>query len=206
MYVKSIRDAPLFDHHKYKIMKFTSSVLLLFISLFLHAQEEGNEMFLVEFDEFEVPQQDLIRSLENSTAMPFMAPDLNGKQQFLGDFQNQVVFVYFWNGDCVSCIEHIQSLNLLHEDEADNLKIIGIVDEKKAAAKKLAMERDVHFPTLYNGKMLGEAAYGIELGYPRLFAIDGSGVIQKVIPAKTMKQKEGIYMQLKNLYESIDGK
>ena len=187
-------------------MKHLTTIALLFISLFLYSQVDTDETFLVQLDEFEIPTQDLIRSLENSKAMPFMAPDLSGKQQFLGDFQGQVVFVYFWNSDCTSNSGHIESLNLLHEENADQLKIIGIVDEKKEEAKILVNERGVEFPTLYNGKMLGEAAYGIELGYPRLFAIDSNGIIHKVIPAKTLNQQEAIYMQLKNLYKSIDGK
>lgn len=183
------------------------NILVLFflvISFYSFAQEKNESGFFeVTFDEFSLPTKDLINSLENSKAMPFMAPDVNGKEQFLGNYKGKTVLVYFMNKDCSSCFQQIASLNLIQEELKNNVQIIGIMDESKEEAKTLCEQNGITFPTLYNGKLLGEAAYGIELGYPRLFAIDKNGVIKHVIPSSSLADKSDIYLHIKNLIKLV---
>lgn len=187
-------------------MKKILVLFFLVISVMSFAQEKNEAGFFeVTFDEFSLPTKDLITSLENSKAMPFMAPDVDGKQQFLGDYKGKTVIVYFMNKDCSSCFQQIASLNLIQDELKKDVQVIGIMDEAKEEAKVLCEQNGITFPTLYNGKLLGEAAYGIELGYPRLFAVDKNGVIKHVIPSATLANKSDIYLQLKNLIKLVQG-
>ncbi len=167
------------------------------------AQEEDQPYFLVTFDEFSPPTQDLILSFEGKEPMAFLANDINGVEHYLKNYKGKVVFVYFWKGDCTTCLSQIASLNLLHKEESDRLQIISFVDESKEEATLLAQQNGVEFPVLTNGKLLGEAAYGIELGYPRLFAIDVDGKVTTVIPQATLEGQSDIYLQLKDLLDKV---
>lgn len=179
---------------------------LLMCCFWAQAQEEGQQYFQVTFDEFSPPTQDLIMSFEGKEPMAFMANDIKGVQYFLKDFKGKVVFVYFWNGNCPSCLLHVNSLNLLQKEESTKLQIISFVDEAKEEATLLAQQNGVEFPVLTNGKLLGEAAYGIELGYPRLFAIDAEGKVVTVIPQAALEGKSDIYLLLKDLLDKVSTK
>ena len=53
-------------------------------------------LYALTFKEFEPAVRDVIRSLEGASTMPFLAPDINGVETFLGDFKGQIVFIYFF--------------------------------------------------------------------------------------------------------------
>ena len=194
-------------------MKFQNSLQLfiviccLFTSISLYGQEplEGT-FFQVEFEAFSPPTQDLIMSFEGKEPMPFLANDIYGTEHYLKNYTGKVVFVYFWNGDCTTCLSQISSLNLLNTEEKARLQIISFADEAKAEATVLSETNGVEFPVLTNGRLLGEAAYGIELGYPRLFAIDAAGKVVHVIPQESLEGKSDIYLELKNLLDKVANK
>jgi len=94
----------------------------------------------------------------------------------------------------------------LHREEANRLQIVSFVDEVKAEATVLAQQNGVEFPVLSNGKMLGEAAYGIELGYPRLFAVDAEGKVADVLPQEVLQGQSDIYLPLKDLLNKVGNK
>lgn len=189
-----------------------TSIILAFICLgftctFVQAQEQSEETFFeVTFDAFSPPTQDLIRSFEGKEPMPFLAKDVDGVEHFLKDYKGKVVFIYFWNGQCADCLSQVASLNLLQKEEKNRLQIISFVDEAREEATLLAKSNGVEFPVLTNGELLGEAAYGIELGYPRLFALDEEGKVIQVLPEDTLKGKGDIYLQLKSLLNKIANK
>lgn len=173
----------------------------------IHAQEPSEESFFtIEFEAFSPPTQDMILSFEGKEPMAFLATDIKGVEHYLKNYKGKVVFVYFWNGQCGTCLSQISSLNLLNKEEKSRLQIISFADENKEEATFLAQTNGVEFPVLSNGRLLGEAAYGIELGYPRLFALDESGKVIHVIPQETLEGKADIYLQLKNLLDKITNK
>lgn len=178
-------------------------ILAFFLFSFWAKAQDERGIFEITFDEFSPPTQDLIMSFEGKEPMPFMANDINGTEYFLKNFTGKVVFVYFWKGDCETCLSQVSSLNLLNAEEKERLQIISFVDEGKEDAKLLAQQNGVEFPVLTNGKLLGEAAYGIELGYPRLFAIDADGKVTTVIPQAALEGKSDIYLQLKDLLDKV---
>ncbi len=178
---------------------------VFFLSFWAQAQNDQG-FFEVTFDEFSPPEKDLIMSFEGKEPMPFLATDIKGVEHYLKNYQGKVVFVYFWNGECATCLSQVSSLNLLNSEEKDRLQIISFADEAKADATLLAEQNGVEFPVLTNGKLLGEAAYGIELGYPRLFAIDVDGKVTTVIPQRALEGKSDIYLQLKELLDKVANK
>ena len=181
---------------------FTFILAFFFVSFLAQAQDERG-IFEITFDEFSPPTQDLIMSFEGKEPMQFLANDIKGEEYYLKNFKGKVVFVYFWKGDCATCLSQVSSLNLLNSEEKDRLQIISFVDEGKEDASLLAQQNGVEFPVLTNGKLLGEAAYGIELGYPRLFAIDTDGKVTTVIPQAALDGKADIYLQLKDLLDKV---
>lgn len=187
--------------------KFILGVLILFSFTVIQAQEAAEgEFFTVTFDDFTPPTQDLINSFEGKEPMPFMANDIYGVEHYLKNYQGKVVFIYFWNGDCIDCLAQISSLNLLHKEEKEKLQIVSFVDEAKADALNLAQVNGVEFPVLPQGRLIGEMAYGIELGYPRLFALDTSGKVVHIFPEAALTGQKDIYLPLKDVLQKISNK
>jgi peroxiredoxin len=180
-------------------------MLFICFSNALYAQilETDKEHFTIEFDSWKPATKDMIRSFEGTKAMPFLAPDTDGQEQFLGNYVGKNVFIYFFNTACKTCQLQINALNLMQNENGNHLQIIGIGDETKEKLQDYKKENDIQFPILYNGKLLGEAAYGIELGYPRLFALDENGIIREVVPEEGFPETERTYLLLKNLLELI---
>ncbi len=189
-------------------MKELLFTLLIFLPVCLIAQIEDSESanFLVEFEKFQPPTQEMIKSFEGSAPMQFLAPDIEGEEQFLGNYKGETVFIYFFNRDCITCTEQISSLNLLQNELQGKLKIIAFGDESKEDLKSFKDEQGIEYTLMYNGKLLGEAAYGIELGYPRLFVVDKEGITRHVIPSEAFTDSSKTYVQLKNLYDLVNSK
>lgn len=184
-------------------LRYKSLVFVVAVCFIGALQAQESSFFKVEFDAFSPPTKDMIMSFEGEEPMPFLANDIDGTEHFLKNYKGKVVFVYFWNGECPSCLGQIASLNLLHKEESDRLQIISFADENKAEASFLAETHGIEFPVLTNWRMLGEAAYGIELGDPRLFALNQDGVVVHVIPQELLEGKSDIYLELKNLLEKV---
>lgn len=177
-------------------------LVLMGLQVFAQEQKEG-DYFKVSFDAFSPPIQAMIKDFEGSTPMAFMSNDINGTEHYLKNYQGKVVFVYFWNGDCEACKEMVSSLNLLDKEENRRLQILSFADEDKEEAKELAAMNGIEFPVLYDGKFIGEAAYGIEIGYPRLFVLDKSGKVAKVFPKEALVGNETLYLDLKNFLNAL---
>lgn len=176
------------------------------VTLTAQIEESGSANFMVEFEKFEPPTQELIKSFEGKAPMQFLAPDVNGEEQFLGSFKGKTVFVYFFNRACDMCTSQVSSLNLLQQELGDKLKIIAIGDGSKDEMKLFSEQQGIEYSVLYNGRLLGEAAYGIELGYPRLFIVDESGITRHVLPEEAFTDASQTYLQLKNLYNLVNAK
>ncbi len=179
---------------------------LLSISLFGQIADSENAVFEVEFEKFSPSNQDQIREFEGKAPMQFLAPDINGEEQYLGTFKGQTVFVYFFNTACELCVQQASALNLIQEEKMGKLKIIAIGDETKAELQTYTKEQGINYTVLYNGKMLGEAAYGIEMGYPRLFAIDKDGITRQVIPEEAFPDAEKTYLMLNKVYDLVNAR
>lgn len=185
-------------------MKTLSSCLfLLFSFISIYAQNEKGH-FLVEFDAFSPPTKDLIASLENTKAAPFLAPDVRGTEQFLGDYTGKKVILWFWSTADDISNNQISNLNLLQSRYRNDLQVISFADEQKQELIDFSKSIPLDFPVIANGKVLGEAAFGGDLGQGRLIIIDGNGVIQKVLPRQAfIDNNDGAFKFTEDFIKSI---
>ena len=102
--------------------------------------------------------------------------------------------------------EKVSSLNLLQEAYGSDLRIIAIGDESKEELTLYKEQLGIEYPVLYQGKLLGEAAFGIEMGYPRLFVVDPKGITRHVLPAEAFTEVDKTYLMLNNLYKLVNAK
>lgn len=179
---------------------------LIFILSFHFSAISQNEKghFLVEFDAFSPPVKDLIASFENTKAAPFLAPDVLGKEQFLGDYAGKKIILWFWSTADGLSNSQIDRLNLIQSKFKSELQIISFADEKKQELLDFSRSTLVDFPIIANGKILGEAAFGGDLGQGRIFILDGNSVIQKVLPREAFEEnQEGAFKFAEDLIKSI---
>ncbi|GLR16628.1 hypothetical protein GCM10007940_12430 [Portibacter lacus] len=176
------------------------------MSILAQISESEDAIFQVEFEQFKPSNQDQIREFEGKAPMQFLAPDVNGEEQFLGNFKGKTVFVYFFNQQCGICKEQVSAFNLMQEEKGNDLKIIAIGDGSKEELKTYQETHGINYSVLYNGKMLGEAAYGIEMGYPRLFVLDDEGIARHVLPEEAFVEASKTYLMLENLYKLVNSK
>lgn len=176
-----------------------TTIIFLFLSLSLYSQDH----FLVEFEKFSPPIQDMIRGFEGQQAMQFLAPDINGTEQFLGNYKGKKVVIWFWSKDDALCLNQIDVLNDLQSRFADELSIVSFANESKAELLEFIQIYPVDFPILYNGSMLGEAAYGGDLGLGRMFLLDEKGIIKDVLPRELFEQGVNAYQAIESVITKI---
>jgi len=174
------------------------------MSIFGQIQNSEQAVFAVEFDKFKPSNQDQIREFEGKAPMPFHAPDIDGNEQDIRAMLGKTVFIYFFNTDCGVCEQQISSLNLLQKELGDKIRIIAIGDENKEELISYKKAQGITYPVLYKGRLLGEAAFGIEMGYPRLFVIDKKGITRHVLPEEAFTEVDKTYLMLENLYKLVN--
>ena len=178
----------------YKFIAF----LLLLSSVQLCAQEQTNNHFLVEFDKFTPPTKDLVSSFEGKRAEPFMANDVTGVQQFLGDYKGKKVILWFWSIDSDIAKEQMSAMMLLEQRNSD-MKLVSFAQEPKAKVQEYLRQNPVDFTVIPNGELFGQMAYGADLGSPRMFIIDQSGVIKAVLPQEAFADNSKLLVSLESI-------
>jgi peroxiredoxin len=168
-------------------MKYIYTICLccLFLCTFeSQAQTKSKEgYFLVELEKFAPPVQDMIKTFEGFPATPFMANDMNGVERFLGDFKGKPAVLFFWNTASSDAVSMLYEFNQLKKKFGKKVSIIAMADESREDVTKfLGSTGKMDIIIIPNTRMLSEAVYGVELGYPRVFMIDDTGVIRSVIP------------------------
>jgi hypothetical protein len=83
------------------------------------------------------------------------------------------------------------------------LQVISLADDSKVDLLKFTEQNPVFFPVLYNAKILGDGPYAGELGYPRMFFIDKTGIIRKVLPQEAFEQGKDNFTVLEKLLISL---
>jgi len=164
-------------------MKSIKLFLLLIAFLFVcKVTAQENNYYLVEFEKFALPVQDLIRSFENKPVTPFMAPDIYGTQHQFGDYKGKKILIWFWSANDLLCESMITSLNDMQASYRDELQIISFGMEEKEELISYRKKNPTDFPIMPKGKIFGDFAYAGDLGLGRLFLVDDKGIIQKVFP------------------------
>lgn len=180
-----------------------TKVITLTLFIFSAFLLSGQDHFLVEFEKVSPPIQDLITHFEGSKAMQFMAPDVKGQEQFLGNYKGKKVIIWFWSKDDGISLGQLDALNLLQSRYRDELQVLSFASESKSDVLEFIKVYPVDFPVMYNGSMLGEAAYGGDLGLGRLFFVDKTGTIIDVLPREVFEQGIDTYGTLESVLTKI---
>lgn len=175
-----------------KSIKLLLLVASLFITKVVSAQE--NNYYLVEFEKFALPVKDLVRSFEEKPVVPFMAPDIYGNDQNLGNYRGKKILIWFWSANDALCESMITTLNDIQATYRDELQIVSFAMEEKEELIPYRKLNPTDFPIMPKGKMFGDFAYAGDLGLGRLFLVDAKGTIQKVFPRVAFEN---------NLHESL---
>lgn len=174
-------------------------LLLVVCSCSLFAQDH----FLVELESRSPDVKSLVGSYEGQPCIPIMAKDLSGTEHNLMAMKGKTVMLWFWNLDCPKCFEQIDAFNLLKQNYPSDLQIISFSDNTKEEMMEFIKTHPVDFPIIPNSKTLADGPYGGDLGYPRIFVIDQSGMTKWVLPEIEMRGQFNAYSFLEMLHKSL---
>jgi len=175
--------------------------LFTFVSAF--SQELGQDHFLIEFEKFTPPIQDMVKAFEGRTAEPFLANDISGQEHYLPNYQGKKVILWFWSVENPKALDQIGAMTLLQEKNPNSLKIISFAQEKKAIVKEYLKQYPMAIDVIPNGELFGQMAYGADMGNPRMFVIDESGIIRKVIPEQAFTDNTNLLISLESIIKGI---
>ncbi len=178
-------------------------ILLLFIIIIFSFHLSAQDHFIVELESRSPDVKELVKSYEGFPAIPFLANDLNGDEQSISGYNGKVVFLWFWNTDCIPCKKQATALNLLTQKYASKLQVISFSDDSKAKTQEFLNNTPMDFPVIANSKTLADGPYGGDMGYPRIFIIDQQGIIKWVFPEELMKGDFNTYNILETLLISL---
>lgn len=146
------------------------------------AQSDTSKHFLYKAPTFSPPIQAMIRQFEGFPCTPIQARDIDSIKHEVGGYRGKLTILFFWNTKSSTSLELIPSLNALLEKHSTKVKVLSFADELKSELRDFRLTQTIDFPIIPNSKMLGDAVYATELGYPRIFVLDEFGIIQLVMP------------------------
>lgn len=164
----------------------TGIVLIIFFILNLVAN--GQDHFLVEFEEFTPPEKELIASIKGFPAEMFLANDIDGTEHFLGNYKGKAVILWFWSTEDKLSADWLSSMNLIQLQYLDDLKVFGFAHQNKEEVVPVTEDNAIIFSNIPNGTVFGDAVYGGDLGLGRMFFIDEYGIVKEVLPRTFFEQ------------------
>ena len=162
---------------------------LLFCVLYYFANTQTDH-YLYEAQKFSPPEKAQIAQFEGFPVTPIQASDIDGVKHNVQSQSGSYQLLWFWNYSSHLNTDLISEMNELHSDKT--LSILCFADEQKAEMVRLQSELNIEFPVIPNSSMLGEAVYASELGYPRAFLVDPSGIIRRVFPSSLLSGSEQV--------------
>ncbi|MDH3649802.1 MAG: TlpA family protein disulfide reductase [Saprospiraceae bacterium] len=168
------------------------------------SQNPKTGFFLVEEESFTPPEESIIDHYRQSSPIPFMAKDMDEREQYLGNYAGQLTFLWFWNTTCQLCILEIDVLNRLNNEFAGAFALISLADDTRPTIASFLESHPVNFSIIPNAGILGEGAYAHDLGYPRLFVIGKNGLIQTILPGSYFQGEHDLYVLLRSIIERKD--
>ena len=118
-------------------------------------------------------------------------PDVDGKQQALGQWKGKVLIVNFWATWCVPCREEMPEFVKLQKEFGDRgVQFVGIAVDDPAKVRQFAAELGLNYPALVGGYGAIELSKSLGNGVgalPYTLILDRSGSISrtKLGPVKT---------------------
>lgn len=164
---------------------------ILFFALILAANisfgqiGDAVDSYKISFAPFSPPSQDMIAMFEGNQATPFMANDQFQKEIYLGDLKGKAVLLWFWDPNNGESMSQFYDLNVLAKEfKGKPIEIIGFAKGNRTALNEFLSSHKAEFSIIPNAGILGEGPYAGELGYPRMFFLNRSGIIDKVLPSE----------------------
>ena len=187
-------------------MKINTTLLIIFffctVSRIAIAQAiDDRGYFMVEAEKFTPPVKELIATFEGHVAEGFLASDIYGKEHFLNDYRGKTTFLFFWNLESDIGRQLCEDIKSFHSENGNHLNVIGMAINQKQSLLDFFENNQPPFPIIPNGEVFGQMAYGADLGSPRIFAINSSGIITRVIPKSIFTPELNI---AKVLQETLD--
>jgi len=160
----------------------------------------GQEHFMVQLPDRSPDIATMVRSYEGTPVIPIMANDIEGKEQFIGDYRGNNLILYFWKIGNPRSVELLNNLNIL-QGKYDNLKVVSFAIDQKPELLDFTESFEVNFPIVPNSKILSDGPYGGELGMPKLFFVNQHGVTKWVFPAQELNSDMDVSKILSILHE-----
>ncbi len=175
-------------------------ILFLFYAvLSVSSQDIAKGHFLVEFEKFSPPIQDMVLSFEGHKAEPFLANDVNGKEHYLDSYKGKKVILWFWSVEDYRALDQVGAMTLLQQEMKPSLKIIAFAKEPKARVQEYLRQNPMDIDVIPNGEVFGQMAYGAEMGNPRMFIIDQYGIIKAALPNEAFIDNANLYISLESI-------
>ncbi len=159
-------------------------IVLIFL---LPIMSIGQDHFLVELETRSPDVAAQVKAYEGYPSIQFMASDTEGVQHTVSSLKGKVAYMYFWNEDCPKCVEYLDALNRVQDENQSSLQVLSFSDNKKEEVISFLESKPLSFPVIANSKLLADGPYGGDFGYPRLFIVDEVGIIKYVIPEVEMR-------------------
>lgn len=164
---------------------FTIFLLTFFLPFIIYGQSQDERgYYLVEAEKFTPPIKAMIKSFEGHVAEGFLAPDIYGEEHYLNNYRGKPTLLFFWNIEDERGREVHDYLTTINTEA---FQIIGMASNKKENLLTYYDGTTAPFIVIPNADVFGQMAYGQDLGFPRIFAIDATGIIQQVLPASVFR-------------------
>lgn len=165
-----------------KTYKLTKWILFCGYSMLLSSlqgQFDENNIYIIE--DIQSPKEvDMVKAYEGFPSIPFIAKDMNGVEVNLFDFKGEPVLLYFWSQQNRLSLDYLDLMSVVHEDLGTTIISFSNNTKEELNLSNIHLRQDFH--VIPNSKTLAEGPYGSELGSPKLFIIDGFGIIKHVLP------------------------
>lgn len=180
-----------------------TAIMSIFALSQMTSQQNAQGHFLVEFEKFTPPVQDLIKSFEGFPAEQFLANDVTGTEHYLGDYKGKRVILWFWSIENTKALDQISAMTLLQNRNKSNLKIVSFAKESKSAVLAYLRQHPMEIDVIPNGEVFGQMAYGADMGNPRMFIIDEFGVIKVALPEEAFTDNSNLLVSLESILNGL---
>lgn len=181
-------------------------IFFIFLIVASISSLSGQDHFLVELENRSPDVKTLVKSYEGFPVIPFKAKDINGVEYSSSSLKGKTAYIWFWNQDCPKCLEHMEALNRVQQENPSTLQVVSFCDNQKDELLEFTKYTKVDFPIIPNSKMFADGPYGGDFGYPRLFIIDEFGVTKYVIPEIEMRGNFDAYGFFDAIQRSLKSK